>query len=263
MAQTAANLGFDGVDLTVRPGGHVLPERVTIDLPKAVEAVRNVGLDVYMISTAIRSVNEPYTESILRTAGELEIPSYRTNWFSYDDSKSIINNLKLFTDRLQKLSALNAEYGIRGDYQNHMGDDFGAAIWDLWMVLDEIESEWLGSQYDIRHATVEGTESWTLGLKLIHPHIGTLDIKDFHWEYVNNEWQIRNVPLGEGQVDYKKYIELLQKQEIFVPVSLHYEYPLGGANHGAKSLTIPEDKVLNAFERDLNTLHAWLGRYGE
>ncbi|MGB4958710.1 MAG: twin-arginine translocation signal domain-containing protein, partial [Saprospiraceae bacterium] len=31
----AAELGFDGVDLTVRPKGHVLPENVKTDLPKA------------------------------------------------------------------------------------------------------------------------------------------------------------------------------------------------------------------------------------
>jgi len=40
MAQTAADIGFDGIDLTVRPDGHVLPQRVREDLPKAVQAVK-------------------------------------------------------------------------------------------------------------------------------------------------------------------------------------------------------------------------------
>ena len=40
MAQTAAAIGFDGIDLTVREGGHVLPERVEHDLPKAAEIIR-------------------------------------------------------------------------------------------------------------------------------------------------------------------------------------------------------------------------------
>ena len=31
-------LGFDGVDLTVRPGGHVDPKRVAIELPLFVDA---------------------------------------------------------------------------------------------------------------------------------------------------------------------------------------------------------------------------------
>src|SRR5690348_4871884 len=33
-ARLAADIGFDGLDLTVRDGGHVLPERVEQDLPK-------------------------------------------------------------------------------------------------------------------------------------------------------------------------------------------------------------------------------------
>ena len=49
MAEAAAEIGFDGVDLTVRPRGHVLPERVEDDLPRAVEAVRQAGLRVEMI----------------------------------------------------------------------------------------------------------------------------------------------------------------------------------------------------------------------
>src|SRR5207244_10403515 len=34
-------LGFDGVDLTVRPGGHVDPKRVAIDLPVFVDGIRH------------------------------------------------------------------------------------------------------------------------------------------------------------------------------------------------------------------------------
>src|SRR5688500_11411352 len=44
MAEAAAELGFDGVDLTLRPKGHVTPERVMEDLPKAAEALTKAGL---------------------------------------------------------------------------------------------------------------------------------------------------------------------------------------------------------------------------
>src|SRR5687768_2204111 len=43
MAEAAASIGFDGIDLTVRPNGHILPERVQSDLPLAVEAMRKVS----------------------------------------------------------------------------------------------------------------------------------------------------------------------------------------------------------------------------
>src|SRR5690242_5436255 len=46
-----ADAGFTAVDLTVRPGGHVAPERVELDLPPAVETLRRSGLTVPLITT--------------------------------------------------------------------------------------------------------------------------------------------------------------------------------------------------------------------
>lgn len=129
------------------------------------------------------------------------------------------------------------------------------------MVLNDLDNDWLGSQYDIRHATVEGAQSWPVGFKLLKPHIGTLDIKDFHWAKKDGNWQLQNVPLGEGQVDFTKYFELIKQYGVSAPISLHCEYPLGGANHGATSLTIPEKEVLSAIKKDLNTLRGWLNKY--
>src|ERR1700682_1377332 len=36
LAQAAKSVGFGGIDLTIRRGGHVRPERAAEDLPKAV-----------------------------------------------------------------------------------------------------------------------------------------------------------------------------------------------------------------------------------
>src|SRR5580693_421985 len=76
-AAIARDIGFDGVDLTVRNGGHVLPERVQADLPKAVETVRKAGLEVPMITTEITSVTTPHAAEILSTASKLGIHHYR------------------------------------------------------------------------------------------------------------------------------------------------------------------------------------------
>ena len=67
MAQAASQLGFDGVDLAVRPGAHIAPEKVQEDLPKAVEMIRREGVEVPMVTTAIADPQSPYAESILRT----------------------------------------------------------------------------------------------------------------------------------------------------------------------------------------------------
>jgi sugar phosphate isomerase/epimerase len=262
MAQVAAQVGFDGIDITVRPGGHVLPERVTEDLPKAVDAIKKAGMNVYMITTAITDADQASTENILKTASALGIHHYRMGWLSYNSQKKIEDNLKDIEAKLIKLAALNKKYSINGEYQNHSGQYFGASIWDLYTVLKQINSPWIGSQYDILHATVEGANAWPIGLKLISPYIKSIDIKDFQWAKKDGKWISEIVPLGEGLVDYKNYLNALKLHGINVPISMHYEYSLGGAEHGDTSITIDRDDVINAMQRDLNTFKAMLRTAG-
>ncbi|CAN5324063.1 sugar phosphate isomerase/epimerase [soil metagenome] len=262
MASLASEIGFDGVDLTVRPNGHVLPERVKEDLPKAVEAVRKAGLEVYMITTAITDPNDRYTEDIIKTAGELGIGYYRLGWFSFDKKVSIEENLSQFKKTFAGLHALNQKYKIKGDYQNHSGTQLGGSIWDLWLCIKDLNPEWIGCQYDIRHATVEGAMSWPVGLQLIRPFINTLDIKDFLWEKEGEGWKLQNVPLAEGMVDFNKFFNLVKDYEISAPISLHFEYPLGGAEHGATEIKIGKAEISKYMKQDLKTLRNWLKEAG-
>jgi sugar phosphate isomerase/epimerase len=67
MALAVADMGYDGIDLTVRKGGHVLPENVEQDLPKAVEAATKAGIKIHMISTEIEDAKNLITEKIFET----------------------------------------------------------------------------------------------------------------------------------------------------------------------------------------------------
>lgn len=252
MADTAAEIGFDGIDLTVRPEGHVVPERVADDLPKAVEAVKKAGLKVPMITTAITSAEDKFTEPILKTAASLGISCYRMGWINYDEKKSMTGNIDSFKEQMSRLAALNKKYKIRGDYQNHSGLSFGSPVWDLWLILKDLDAEWMGSQYDVMHAQVEGGNTWQLGLKLLKSHIATIDIKDFVWAKADGQpWKPQVVPLGQGMVDYPKYLKMLKEYNLNGPFSMHFEYPLGGVEHGAKQITISRGEVVTAMKRDL------------
>jgi sugar phosphate isomerase/epimerase len=116
----------------------------------------------------------------------------------------------------------------------------------------------MGSQYDIRHAVIEGGESWELGLRRINQYINSIVIKDVKWGNVDGKWQPINVPLGEGMVDFNRYFSLLKKYQINVPVSLHVEYDLGGAEKGKNKITIPKKEVFKRIKKDLVFLkEAW------
>ena len=255
MAQTVAELGFYGVDLTVRRNGHVLPERAEDDLPRAVEATKAAGIEPLMIVTDINDPDDPKTEKALKTASTLGIKYYRLGYYVYNDDKSIAATLNEIRPKLRDLAAMNKHFGIHGASQNHAGSRYvGAPVWDLWELIKDLDPEYMGCQFDIRHATAEGSGTWPLHLRVMSGHIKTLAVKDFRWEKQDAGWRTVNCPLGEGAVDFDAYLQLLKKLSIAGPISIHYEYDLGGANRGATKLTMEEAKVRAAMRRDLEFL---------
>lgn len=263
IANVLAELDFDGADLTVRKGGQVNPENVETDLPKAIKALRSTGIGSNMIATDVNNADNPLFRRVLKTMADQGIRYYRMGYLNFDDKKSIPQNLDDIRITFEKLEKLNREYGVTGNYQNHSGTRVGGPVWDLYYLLKDRDPEYIGVQYDVRHATVEGGESWPVGMKLLSPWIRTTDIKDFIWEKdKNGKWSIKNVPLGEGMVDFNKYFDLYKSFGIEAPVSIHYEYDLGGAEHGRANPTMSKDEIFSLLKKDLTFVRAQFKAYG-
>ncbi|SNR27308.1 Sugar phosphate isomerase/epimerase [Maribacter sedimenticola] len=251
MAAAAKELGFNGLDLTVRPKGHVVPEKVSIDLPKAVQTMKKYGLTPSLMTTNIWDSTNINNIQILETASKLGFTHYRTDWLTYPEERTISQSQIIYGQQAAQLEVLNKRINLIGCYKNYAGNHVGAPIWDLPPILEATDNTYMGCQYDIRHAMVEGGSSWELGLRRISPFIKSIVIKDFKWARVNGIWKPVNTPLGEGMVDFKRYFTLLKKYKINVPVSLHLEYDLGGAEHGATHLTIDKKVVFAQMGKDL------------
>jgi sugar phosphate isomerase/epimerase len=254
MAAATAEMGFNGIDLTVRPKGHVIPEMVATDLPKAITAMKKYGINPKMMTTNVWDATQQEQKAVLETASSLGVTHYRTGWLKYPEDKTITESQITFGQQAAALELVNKSLGLIGCYQNHAGKHVGAPIWDLPAILSATNNENMGCQYDIRHAVVEGGNSWELGLRQIKPYIKSIVIKDFKWGQVDGKWKPINTPLGEGMVDFNRYFSLLKKYDINVPISLHLEYDLGGAEHGATKLTIDKKEVFSKMKKDLNFL---------
>jgi sugar phosphate isomerase/epimerase len=252
-----AEAGFRAVDLTVRPGGHVLPERVEDDLPRAVETLRRAGLTVPMMTTAITDARDPLTRRVLETAKKVGVSHYRMGYWTYPTGVSPLQALRDLKPRVAELASLNREVGIRGGYQNHAGTRVGGSVWDLGILLEGTKPDGLGVQYDIRHAVAEGGESWPVALRMIAPHIDTIAVKDFHWaRREDGRWAVRDVPLGEGMVSFTTYLRQLLARGPLLPTTVHFEYPPlemdGGGGAGRRRQTV------EGMRRDLTRFRQFL-----
>ncbi len=223
LAKVCKELGLDGVDLTVRPGGHVLPEKVKTDLPAAVDAIRAEGLEVPMITTRYVNAFDKNIRDVLVTAKEQGIPYFRIGNHTYDDNGPILPQLEKFTEELRGLAKLAEEIGMTAGYHNHSGmNNVGAPLWDLHRMYEAIGSERLGSNFDTGHATVEGAYgNWQITARLLAPWVRMVAVKDFVFEGRKPKW----VPMGQGVVDTAAILGIFREHAAFNgPISMHFEY---------------------------------------
>jgi sugar phosphate isomerase/epimerase len=233
LADELAALGFNGVEVTARQGGRISPERADEQLPALVDALAKRGLEVTVLTTDVNRADDATNEKLLAVAAKLGVPRYRLGWFKYDDKRPIPAQLADCRQQLLELAALNRGLGITGLWQNHCGPEYiGASIWDLHQLIQDIPKDEIASAFDIRHATVESGRSWPRLYQLIKPHIGALYMKDFVWADRSD----KHVPLGEGRVD-TAYFEMLRRDNLNVPISLHVEYlPNGSAKENLQAI---------------------------
>lgn len=248
LADRIAELGFDGVEVPVRDGGHIEPVAVPDELPAMVEALRSRRLELTVMTSSINDPDDPLTEKVLKTASELGVCRYRMKYLKYSFDRPIVQQLDEWRPRIQDLAAMNRQFGVTAVYQNHAGRNYvGAALWDLRQLLDGIPVSEIGVAYDIRHATAEGGMSWPVTYHMIRPHIETVYVKDFVWDGSKP----RNVPLGEGRVS-ADFFTMLRRSNFNGPISLHEEY----LDHRQPEL-VPDH--LAAIKRDFATLKKLLG----
>jgi len=224
LGKTAKELGFDGVDLTVRPKGHVLPERVAEDLPRAVDTLRKHGLSVPMITTEITSASDPAANPTLRTAASLGIPFFKPGYWRYK-AGPIEPQVKEVAADVRRLAMLAAEHRIAMGLHNHSGNYVGEAVWDTWEMIHDLDPRWTGFYYDPGHAAIEGgLGGHDVSMRLALPRLKMVAVKDFIWRKEAGGWKSVWCPMGEGAVDWKTALGTLKQANYSGPISVHAEY---------------------------------------
>ena len=248
LADLIAELGFDGIEGTIRPGGQITPERVPDELPKMMEALKKRDLEMTIMASGINNADDKLNIQQLQVASKLGIKRYRMGYHKYDLGKPILTQMNELRPVLKNLVALNRELGLQAIYQNHSGSNYvGAPLWDLHELFKAHDPAHLSVGFDMSHATAEGTRAWPLHANLLRPRIGALYVKDFRW----TKNKRANCPLAEGIVD-QKYPAQLIASGFTGPINLHVEYlkPFTKEN-------VPNQ--IAAIKRDSATLKRWLG----
>jgi sugar phosphate isomerase/epimerase len=236
-ADTAAKAGWPAIGWTVRGGGHVLPENVVRDLPKAVAAAKKAGLQTPIIITPVRDVETPYAEAYLDTMSKLGLRYYQAPPLGqYDYTKDLQPQLDIWKPRIAALAKLNEKYGTTAVYHVEGGaGNIGGGVWDLWLAVKDFDPKYIGMDFDVGHATMKGgPEAWE-SIRFAHKNILSIASKDIRWARKTDApqgprrsdpsddwpWTAEYVVPGTGMVNFKAAFQYM-KAIGFAGSFLHY-----------------------------------------
>ena len=231
VADCIDEVGFDGADLTVRPGGYVLPEEASEALPKAVSILKSKGLEVPMITTSVTNPEESYAEEIFRTASKCEVEYIKLGYWRYEGFGTLGKQLEKTRKQLDGIYALSKKYSVTATIHTHAGAFLSADPALVFILLRDYDPEWLGAYIDPGHMFAEiGPSGWEMGIDLLAPYIRLVAVKNYRWSKVIDEqtgqkrWKVHMMPLKEEIVPWPEVFGCLKKIGFNGCISVHSEY---------------------------------------
>jgi sugar phosphate isomerase/epimerase len=229
--EVAQAAGFDGIAWTVRRGAHIEPADVRRALPRIVKLTQAAGLATPMIITGLGSASALEAESILGTLAECGITRYRLGAPRYDYSRDIDSQFGAFRKELEAFVALNQRFGTTALFHTHSyANTIGGSVWDLWMLMRDLDPRFVGINYDIAHVMAKGGAGWRESSLAAHRHIHALSVKDFRWvkragaQAGEWPWHTEFVAPGEGMVNFTDFFRYFRSIEFSGPIEVYCEY---------------------------------------
>ncbi len=212
-------LGFDGIELPVRPGYQVEPGNVAKGLLDAVKTLAGCGVKVF-------SIAGPTSEPAIAACAEAGVPVIRICLDlpveSYRESEI------LWRKEWDALLPLLDRYGVRLGIQNHSGRSVSNAS-GLRHLLQGYDPKHIAAVWDAAHNSLQGEEP-EIALDIIWPHLCMVNLKNAFWQRLNGpeaevaQWAPHWTLGRHGLASWPRVIAELKRRAYSGVVCLTAEY---------------------------------------
>ena len=224
-------VGFDGLDLTLRPGGHVPPENAEMGLSEAKRVADAAGLSIPMASTAVTGTDSPHAEQVFASAAHYGVRRLKLGYVKYEPFGTLAKQIDDAHARLERVIKLGEKYNVLPCVHVHSGANIPNHGTLLYMLLRDFKPGRIGAYVDLMHMSVEGGLSgWEMGLDLLGPWVALVGIKNYRWVERGRDdkgqatWATQYVPIQDGQAPLPQFVERLKQIKYDGIVSFHSEY---------------------------------------
>jgi len=226
-------IGLDGLDLTVRKGGHIDPKDVKAELPKAATAAKAAGVEILFLTTGIVEANDE-AETLLAEAEKIGIDRIKLGYFRYRQFGTLAKQIQAVKKSMESIIKLAAKYHIKPCLHIHSNSFIPSHGTQLYEILRDFDPQEVGAYVDMLHMVKEGSgDGWRQGIDLLAPWVSMCAVKNFSWErsaegkrdkYGQLLWYTKTVPPADGISPIPQFAAVLKSIGFNGPYSLHSEY---------------------------------------
>ncbi len=171
LGELVRGMGFEGVELPVRPGFQVEPERAGHDLRAAVRQLADAGVTVSSVAAA---ADEP----MIMACADAGVPVIRI-MAPIRSGESYTEAEEWYRREFDGLVPALDRAGIALGVQNHAGRQVANAI-GLRSLIGRYDPRHVAAVWDAGHEAVAGTEP-ELAIDIIWPHLRLVNLKNAIW----------------------------------------------------------------------------------
>ncbi len=233
-------MGFDGVELPVRPGYQVEPESVEKDLPKAARILGECGVK-------IGTVAGPTDEPTIAACAAAGVPIIRICEHIDLEIGYMATEAKL-QEKYDALVPTLDRYGVALGIQNHCGFDVCNAM-GIRHLIEKYDPKHVCAVLDQAHCGLDG-EPPELAVDIVWSYLRVVNMKSAYWLRKNGPeadcaaWRHYWTTGRQGMAEWPRLVAELKKRGYSGTVCLTAEY----SDHDAVDRLIREDI---AFAKEL------------
>jgi len=220
LGRLVKGLGFDGIELPVRPGYQVLPENVRRDLPKAAKQLADFGLK-------IASVAGPTDEATIAACAESGVPTIRI-CIGTGDEGYLAGEARLQRE-FDALVPLLDKHGVQLGIQNHVGRNDVCNAMGLLHLIGKYDPKHIAAVWDAGHNGLCGEEPES-ALDIVWSHLCMVNLKNALWRRVTGpeaewvQWQAYWTSGRQGLSPWPRVAAELKRRNYGGVVCLTAEY---------------------------------------
>ena len=213
-------LGFDGVELPVRPGFQVEPADVGRGLPAAARVLAESGVKIH-------SVAGPTDEATIAACAEAGVPVIRI-CVDIPRGRDYLEFEGELQRRFEGLVPVLERHGVAIGIQNHC-DRFVANAMGIRHLIEGFDRRQFCAVWDAAHCALNG-EPPDIAADIVWSHLGMVNLKNAVWQRVNGpEAEVARyrhywTSGRQGLCSWPQVAEELKRRGYAGPVCLTAEY---------------------------------------